>query len=50
MKKIFSVLLTVILCIALSGCSCSKKSKESSPQQDSQTGSEQEVGSEYIWD
>ena len=45
MKKLILILLSVVVCFALTGCSCSKNNKESSPS--TQSGAEKEVGGEY---
>ena len=48
MRKIFTIILTLILCFALSACSCSNKRQDNNL--DSQTDSSREVGGEYLWD
>ena len=47
MKKIISILLSIIICFALISCSCASNNNQSAP-----AGSENDVGEEYpdIWD
>ncbi|MBR2385349.1 MAG: hypothetical protein IKA99_07075 [Clostridia bacterium] len=44
MKKLILILLTMVVCFALTGCSCSKNKTEPSS---SPIGSEHDVGGEY---
>ena len=51
MKKILTVLLTLIICFTLTGCSCAKNNTEPT-QTSSPISSEKDIGGEYPdnWD